>query len=289
MRSASRAASRQVRGPKRAAIEREQSVESLLELAAELYSVADLLVAQPRLRRIAGDPAAEPDARAELVGGLLAEHVRDTTREIVQAVVRERWSTPWDLTDALETAGDDALFAGAERGGDLNEVEDELFRFERVLDAESELTTLLDEAPVDADRRVALLDDVLADKVHPVTKALLEHAIRSRRKQSLTLAIDDLLEEAAARQSQSLARVISAIEMTPEQVSRLTESLSELYGRPIAVRTAIVPAVGGGLVVRVGDEVIDGSVAARMSGARSALAGQASRPPTKTRTRQGKH
>ena len=178
--------------------------------------------------------------------------------------------------DALELVAADALFAAAEDARVLDRIEDELFRFERVLDGRSELAVLLDEATVAPQRRIQLLDTLLADKVHPITAELLRHAISSRRKNTVRLAIDELLAAAAKRRNRSVAKVISAVELSAEQQERLTSTLSELYHRPISVRTAIDPAVRGGLVVRIGDEIIDGSVAARMLQARTALAGRAS-------------
>jgi F-type H+-transporting ATPase subunit delta len=289
MRSASRLAAEQVRLRKRPAIERERSAGGLVTLASELYSVADVLVDNPRLRRALGDPATPAEGRAKLIGDLLAGQVSESAREIAQAVVSERWSSPWDMTDALETAGDDALFEAAERDQVLDRVVDELFRFERILDAQSELTVLLDEKPVDPARRAALLHTVLGGKAHEFTCALLEHAVRSQRKHTLAFAIDDLLEEAAARQAQSMARVLSAVELTREQTTALTQTLSEIYGRPITVRTAVAPAIRGGLVIRIGDEVIDGSVAARLASAELALGAHQSRQPIESRTRQGRH
>lgn len=273
MRSASRRASEALRAHKREAIERESSTGQLMTLATDLYAAAGLFVSQPRLRRTVGHPSTPVEGRARLIRGLLDGRLGGNALDVVEAAVRERWSSPWDLTDALETAGDDAMLAAAERDGDLQLVEDQLFWFERILSGQSELTTLLDEAPIEPARRVELLDRVLADRVHPVTKALLEHGIRSQRKRSITLAIDDLLEEAAARRAQSTARVLSAVELAPEQVDRLTAALSATYGRDMTVRTATDSSVRGGLVVRVGDEIIDGSVATRLVTARAALAG----------------
>jgi F-type H+-transporting ATPase subunit delta len=271
MRSASREALANLRQRRDEVIGRDAPADRLTALSGELYAVAALLVAQPRLRRLLGDPASSADSRAGLVASLFGGKVSDAALQIAQAAVRERWSSPWDLTDSLESAGDDALFSAAEREGVLERVEDELFRLERILDAEGELTTLLDEKAVRGDRRVQLLDAVVGGKVHPVTRALLEHAVRTERKRSITLAIDDLLEAASGRQEKSVARVVSALPLTDEQSDRLAAALSDLYGRPIVLRTAVDATVRGGLVIRVGDEVIDGSIAARLAEARTAL------------------
>jgi F-type H+-transporting ATPase subunit delta len=247
------------------------SVDDLTALARELYEVGTLLVGQARLRRTLGDPATQPEARVALVRRLLDGKAGARTVDVVDAAVRLRWSSPWDLTDGLELCGDDSLMRAAEEQGALDEVEDEMFRFERVLDAEPRLATLLDDAAVPADARVALIRDILAAKVHPVTEALLEHAVASTRKRSTQLAIDDLLQAAADRRDRSVARVTSAVLLTDQQEQRLASVLSRLYGRAIEVRTAVEPSVQGGLLIRIGDEVIDGSVASRFAAARAAL------------------
>jgi F-type H+-transporting ATPase subunit delta len=249
------------------------SVEGLTGLAAELYSVADFLGGTPRLRRALSDPASLQHARSSLAGALFDEKISSSAAQIVQRAVSLRWSSQWDMLDAIEATGDDALFAAAERQGILDDVEDELFRFERIIDGEGELAGLLDDRSVATERRVALLDSVLADKVQLVTHDLLAHAVSSDRRRALPFALEDLLKSAAARRERSIARVISAVMLTDAQEQRLAAALSQMYGRAISVRTAVDPAVLGGLIVRVGDEVIDGSVATRLSRARDAVAG----------------
>jgi F-type H+-transporting ATPase subunit delta len=273
MRSASRQALDALREKENTVFGGRISVDTLTTVAGELYSVGDLLVAQPRLRRTLGDPATAPQARADLASTLISGQVGKQALELTSTAVSLRWSSPWDLTDALESAGDDALFAAAEKGHILDKVEDELFRFERILEAEGDVTGLLDELTVAPARRTALLDSLVKAKVAPITLTLLHHAVESQRKRSIVLAIDGLLETAAARQHRSVARVISAVPLTDGQQQQLAGTLSEIYGRAISVRTALDPQVRGGLVVRVGDEIIDGSIATRFANARAALAG----------------
>jgi F-type H+-transporting ATPase subunit delta len=70
-----------------------------------------------------------------------------------------------------------------------------------------------------------------------------------------------------------VARVVSAVPLTDAQESRLTAVLSEQFGRRISVRTAVEPGIRGGLMIRIGDEVIDGSVSTRLAAARTAVTG----------------
>jgi F-type H+-transporting ATPase subunit delta len=273
MHAASRNALTELRGRVDAVIARFSTADGLTGLAQELYEVVDLLIMQPQLRRKLADPSTEAERRANLAGGLLEGKVLASTVQVVRDAVSLRWSSAWDLLDALEITADNILFAAAEQGGVLDEVEDELFRFGRILDADSALTTLLDDYSAAADRRVELVRGLVAAKVDAITARLLEHAVASQRKRSVTHAIDDLLQLAAERRNRSMARVVSAVGLTRAQEARLTATLTEMYGRPITIRTAIDPNVRGGLVIRVGDEVIDGSVASRLASARNALAG----------------
>jgi F-type H+-transporting ATPase subunit delta len=247
--------------------------DDLIELARELSAVAELLTDQPRLRRLVADPSTDPDRRAELVGRLLTGKVGDNTLAVAREAASLRWSTAWDLVDAFELVSGDVLLIAAENDGSLDRVEDELFRFERILDSQSDLSALLDESSVPATRRLQLLDSVVADKVHPITRELLKHAVTSRRRHAISFAIDELLDEAAKRRDRSIAKVVSAVELTAGQQDRLAEVLSEQYHRSISVRIAVDPSVRGGLIVRIGDEVIDGSVASRLTEVRRALAG----------------
>lgn len=273
IRSASRQALAELQKEEDAVFEGRVSADTLGKIAGDLYAVADLLVAQPRLRRTLGDPATAPDGRSKLMESLLSGKVEAKSQRLAMAAVALRWSSPWDLCDALEGAADDALFAAADKQQKLDTVEDDLFRLERILEAEGEVTALLDEAVVEPARRNELLDRLVANKVDGATLALLHHAVASQRKRSVVLAIDDLLERAAARRDRTVARVTSAVPLTDAQEQRLAELLGRLYGRQMSVRTALDPHVQGGLVVRVGDEVIDGSIAHRLAMARAALAG----------------
>jgi F-type H+-transporting ATPase subunit delta len=248
------------------------TADGLSAFADELYQVAELLDAQPRLRRVLGDPSTPPEGRVDFATRLLDGKVGASALAVVKEAVALRWSSPWDLVNALEHLADDGQLAAAEQNNTLDEVEDELFRFERVLDSDSRLVTLLDDVAVPAPRRIALLDELVAAKVSPITRELLAHAVASKRRYGVERSIDALLDIAAKRRDRSVARVISAVELTAQQQTKLAAALAELYGRSISVRTAVDPAVQGGLIIRVGDEVIDGSVSSQLAAARAALA-----------------
>jgi F-type H+-transporting ATPase subunit delta len=273
MRAASRRAEATLHARQDEVLGGSPTADSLTKLADELYSVAGLLATQPRLRRILGDPATDSQGRQDLLARLVGSQLDAAGLEIAQAAVGLRWSRPWDLADALERAGDGALLAAADQSGQLDRVEDELFRLERIVQADGQLGALLDEYTAPVSARVSLLDSLVEGKVAAVTLTLLRHAVGSPRKRSIDLALDELLELAAARQERSIARVLSAVPLSAAQEERLAAALTQLYGRAMSVRVALDPRLGGGLIVRVGDEIIDGSIASRFSAARAELIG----------------
>jgi len=273
MQAASREAMGAVRNQVNSVLGRFSTTSGLAGLADELYAVASLLTAQPRLRRRLADPASTPEQRTGLADALFEGKISASALSILDSAVAARWSAAWDLVDAIETSGDDVLLAAAESDDVIATVEDELFRVERLLDAQSPLTTLLDEATADPGKRADLIEQLLEGKANPVTIALVRHAVTTQRKRSILLALDDLIRAAGARRERSVARVTSAVDMTEAQQNALADRLSEVYGRRIDVRYALDPSIRGGLVVRVGDEVIDGSLVTRLQEVRAAFAG----------------
>jgi F-type H+-transporting ATPase subunit delta len=95
--------------------------------------------------------------------------------------------------------------------------------------------------------------------------------VGTARGRSLDLAAEELAELAAARRDRYVAHVGTPVALTPAQEQRLTESLSRLYNRQMSLQIELDPSLLGGLVVRVGGEVIDGSVSSRLRTAERSL------------------
>jgi len=243
----------------------------LQRLGDELFAITRLLVEQRSLRRLLADPSSPEAARGSLVERLLGQQLAAPTVDVAKELVAARWSRPGDLVSAFESIARQAVLAVAEKDGSLDDVEDELFRFGRVVDREPELGSLLSDTTTPADGRVALLDRLVGSKASPVTVALLHHSVRLPRSRHLDVVCEELAELAAARRDRSVARVATPVALSPEQEQKLTDSLTRLYGRPISLQVELDPRLLGGLVVQVGGEVIDGSVASKLAAARRTL------------------
>ncbi len=245
----------------------------LLALSDELFSVARLLSGQLALRRALSDPAGKPEDRAALAQRLFASKLSGTALDLVETVARQRWSHPIDLVDAFTALATEAALDAADARGELDSVEDDLFRFGRIVGGDRELARILSDRKASAEGKSALLDRLLSGRVSPVTEQLLRNVLTGPHAGTAEVAVERLSEVASRRRGQSVARVTSAVALTPEQEQRLTASLTRLYGRTVGLQVTVDPSVLGGLIVQVGDEVIDGSIAHRLEAAERRLAG----------------
>ncbi|ALE72392.1 MULTISPECIES: F0F1 ATP synthase subunit delta [unclassified Pseudonocardia] len=247
------------------------SARDLTTTADELFAVARFLDGERAVQRLLADSASPEEARADLVRRLFGAQLSQPTVDLVSELARKRWSKTRDVVVAAEALARQAAVAVAEKTGSLDEVEDQLFRFGRILGREPELNGLLADTTRPVEGRVQLLDGVLGDRVFPVTATLLREAVRLPRGRHLDVVAEELAELAAARRDRSVAKVRTPVALTPDQESKLEESLGRIYGRKISLQVELDRDLLGGLVVQVGGEVIDGSVAGRLAAARRSL------------------
>jgi len=167
--------------------------------------------------------------------------------------------------------GRDAIFSAAEQEGVLDEVEDELFRFGRIVDREPALAAALAHRTHDPPARQALLDSLIEAKVHAQTKLLLDQTVTHPRGRSFDRTIDALSDEAAVRRNRSVANVRTSVPLTPDQEDRLAAALRRIYGRAVVLQVEVDRELLGGMVIAIGDDVIDGSVVSRLDEAARGL------------------
>ena len=247
-------------------------VPGLTTLADELASVAKLLIAEPGLLKHLAEPTDDSAAKVRLVDRLFSDKVDERTATLLRTAVSQRWSTESNLVDAVEQTARVALLKSAEVADEVDEVEDQLFRFGRVLDAEPRLTALLGDETTPAEGRVALLHKVLDNSgVSGTAAALLSQTIELLRGERADEAVIDLAELAVSRRGEVVAHVTAAAELSDAQRDRLTEVLTRIYGHPASIQLNVDPETLGGLSIAVGDEVIDGSIASRLAAAQTQL------------------
>jgi ATP synthase F0 subunit b/ATP synthase F1 delta subunit len=273
MRSASRWSLRNL-SDRFAVLAKDLDQKGLSTLSSELVAVAKMLDREIVVTRYLTLPAEDAAPRARLIERLLSGKVGDATLDVLRTAVSERWSANSDLVDAIEHVSRQALLEVAERDDQVDEVEDQLFRFSRILDAQPRLAILLGDYSVPVERRVGLLRNVLdaaSSGVNSIAVALLSQTVELLRGQPAEEAVLFLAEVAVARRGEVVAQVSAAAELSAAQATRLTEVLSRIYGHPVTVQLQIDAALLGGLLIAVGDEVIDGTLSSRLIAAEAQL------------------
>ncbi|NUP41651.1 MAG: F0F1 ATP synthase subunit delta [Streptomyces sp.] len=243
------------------------------KLADELAAVTALLDREVSLRRVLTDPAQPGEAKAELAARLLSGQVGGEAIDLVSGMVRSRWSRSRDLVDSIEELASAADLVAAQRAGALDDVEDELFRFGRIISSSTELRSALTDRVATTAAKVTLVRELLGGRVNPATERLVARLVTQPRGRSLEAGLDGLSRLAAARRDRLVAVVTSAVPLSDQHKQRLGAALAKLYGHKVHLNLDVDPEVLGGIEVRVGDEIIDGTIADRLGEAARRMAG----------------
>jgi F-type H+-transporting ATPase subunit delta len=242
----------------------------LLQAGEGLFALANLVDREPRLRKALTDPAVSPDAKRSLLGSLVRGRVSDialtVAEDVVGARLRER-----ELASDLDALAAEAVFTAADRAGDLERVEDEVFRFSRIYEQARELRQALTDPVLPLEAKQAVVAELLSGKASDETQLLVRELIARGRTHDLDRALAGLAAMAAARRGRVVAEVRSAVELDEGRLQRLAAALQEAVGRPVELHVVLDPAVVGSLAVRVGDELYDGTVKRQLETARERL------------------
>ncbi|MEV0133502.1 F0F1 ATP synthase subunit delta [Dactylosporangium sp. NPDC050688] len=257
---------------KLAAFAASADVQRIGVVAEEILSVAGLLRREPRLRRALADPGRSSDDHAALLRSVLSGKVSDEALELLVTLVSGRWSGPGAMLDGVELLGVTAELSGVDRAGDLGDVEDELFRFGQVASGDSRLAAALADTTAPAGARAQLIRDLLEGKAKPATVRLAELAVAGFGGRGFDSSLTRLIELAAKQRDHSVAYVTTAVALTDGEEQRLAARLAALYGREVSLKIDVDPRIIGGMRVKVGSDLYDGTVSRRLAEAKTALA-----------------
>ncbi|WP_313478008.1 F0F1 ATP synthase subunit delta [Microbacterium sp.] len=238
-----------------------------LDSAAELFAAARTIGESAQLSGALADPAAPAEARSALVSAVFAG-VSAPVRALLTTVAAQRWSSESDLVDGVEELAIRA--AAAASAGD--DVATELFGFSRVVAANSELELALGgRLGGDAAKR-ALVERVLGGAVSPATMLIASSLVPRPRERRVRQVLSRAVRIVAAQAGRSVATVYTAAPLAAAQEARLRDALARRYGGEISINQVIDESVVGGLRVQIADDVIDGSISARLADLRQKLA-----------------
>ena len=235
--------------------------------------MAAVLDREISLRRALTDPSRSGDDRAGLARAVLGEQVGSAAVDVVVWAVRSRWSAPRELVDAVELLAVEAVAAAAEKARRLDTVEDELFRISRIVAGAPELRIALADLAAPVENRAALIEGLLGDQVAEETRRLVRQAVVAPRGRTFDRAVEVYGQVAADLRSRLIATVTATVPLTEEQRGRLAAALRRIYGSELHLNVEVDPELVGGIRVEIGDEVIDGTMVARLDEARRRLVG----------------
>ncbi len=265
----------------------------LADAAAELRAVADLGEGSTELGLAVNDGAGPVPSRRALLDGLLAGRVRPEVGRLVHQAVSVvpasdvvasfRWlasrlhvaatrsgTAPADeeLLGRLGSRNRVSGYAAAVfeecTVADLEEIEDQLFRFARTVEASRRLRGALGDRDLPVEVRQEVITQLLGGRALPATVRLAAYAARGGRARDIVATLDTLVEDAAQARGWRVARVRTAADFDETRRRQLSDALTRLAGTPVDLQVTVDRALLGGLMVRVGDLLVDSSTRHRL-------------------------
>jgi F-type H+-transporting ATPase subunit delta len=242
-------------------------------LGDDLFGVASVLRSEPGLRRIATDVSTDSNAKSGLVRSIFEGRLSQPALDLVAEAVRRRWTSSRDLADTLEELGVRAVVHSAgDSPTDAGRLSDELFTVHRLVEGDAGLRAALTDAGRSVADRRQLLAQLLDGRAQAATVTLAQQAL-SGSYRTPGVALEAYEKIAASVHRQRVAQVHVAQALSDTEQTRLQQALSRQYGREVHVNVVVDPGLLGGMRVEIGEDVIDGTVAARLDEARRRLAG----------------
>lgn len=235
--------------------------------ATEMSAVVDALDSSATLRRAVTDPGTPEGARRALVHGLLDGKVDQAVVDLVAESATLRWAGGRTFAAALERQAVRAQLIVADRRGELEDTEDQLFRFARLVESNPELRNLLGNRALGLGRRQELVEGLLTGRATKATILLARRAVVARER-TFGQTIEGYVTLAAAQKNRVVATVRVAGPLSADQRDRLHAALRKKLGREVAIQEVIDPDILGGVRVELGDEVFEGTVSGRLEEAR---------------------
>lgn len=175
------------------------------------------------------------------------------------------------MADERTTKYAEALASVAQAEGQSEQVADELFQVAQAMDSSDELRRTLGDASLPLSRRTQVVEDLLGPKASPVTTSLVSMVVGAGRGGQLSDIIRESLQVSAGRNNRAVAEVRTAVPLDDEQRTRLAAAIAKATGKEVDIRAVVDPSVQGGVVARIGDTVIDGSVRRKLAQLREAI------------------
>jgi len=147
----------------------------------------------------------------------------------------------------------------------VDQIESELLEIRTILKNNIELQKVLYHPQIVTADKKDLLDQLFEGKISEITSNFLALLVDGRREKYFSDIVDEYVALANESRGVVEANVTSAIELKDEEKSELNSILAKLTGKKVQTIYDVDPAIVGGVIVRIGDKIIDGSIKTRLN------------------------
>ena len=240
--------------------------EATAASVAELFAVGRALHDSPALVRALGDDFADPKTRATLVDSVFGKASAGTMK-LLSHLVASSWSEPADLLEGVEEAG--IRLAAVTAKGDLA---GELLSVDRVIKSQPDVQLALSGKRAPAEVKLTMVNTLFGKKISAEALAIVSHLVTQPRNRRITESVTRAAGIVCDQRGEGLAEVRVAHAIGDAQLAKLSTMLEAQYGRPHYMDQVVDPAMVGGIRIRVGDHVMDQSVATQLADMKRQLA-----------------
>ena len=244
------------------------------KVSADLLAIVTVLDSSIALRRALTDYARDAASKVELSKTVFSGVQSENAFALLSTMVGLRWSSPRDLGDVIELLGVEAATVGVEKASQLDQLESELFAFAQIVAKNPELRATFALRSTSEVKKSDLVSALLSGKALQASIDLISFLVDHPRGRNLESGLSEFADVISARKARLIAHVVSANPLTSEQTTRLTSALTKMMGHEIRVNVSVEKEVVGGLSIRIADELIDGTLIARLAQADRLLAGK---------------
>lgn len=247
---------------------------AMVQLSADLFSMVQTLDSSIALRRALTDSSRQVNEKNALAAEVFKKSVAPGSLALLSEMIAMRWSSPRDLGDVLELLAVEAEAASAEKDGTLDRLEAEIFSFSQTVASNPQLRAVLTNRssvpgqPPKSELVGALLKGKATTSTVTLISALVDHS----RGRNIESGLAEFAQAVSARKNRLIAHVTTAVELSAQQIERLTKSLSQKIGQQVRVNVEIDKSIIGGISIRFADELIDATLITRLLQADRALA-----------------
>lgn len=239
-----------------------------VEVVSELLAMARACGSSPQLQQALGD-ASYPEAERQKLAGAVFHNASAKAKKLMDLAVSRSWSSPRDLLEGLE----DLALRLAATADAKTDLAGELLAIDKVVRHEPEVQLALSSKRADTATKLTMVDSLFGSKVSAVTREIVRHLVAQPRGRRLTSSLPEAARTVCDQRGEGLAEVRVATPLSPAQRQEIQGLLTARFGRAHYLDEVVDSDIVGGIRIRVGDHVIDNTVATQLAEMRRRLAG----------------